>query len=251
MNRVARTPVSWKAGGAAGFPSHSCPAAWAWSPGDIAGRSCDTAPCTRPAFRPGSGRPGATQRRSRFWVACAWSCCLVRAWSRPCLRELASKMRPSFVFIMAWFYARSTCKQGRSHGCTVFGSLGAGISETGTTPRQACRVALRFDASVCHSASLETSQTRRQAARLPRPDTLDAATPHPDCRHHDLVCRGNGRRPLRAVPSLLRPDSCPQATATWQDLQRLLRGDAPSAHARLVGLLRCRTVASSTSWPTA
>src|SRR5271157_4021867 len=22
-----------------------------------------------------------TQRRSRFWVACAWSCCLVRAWS--------------------------------------------------------------------------------------------------------------------------------------------------------------------------
>ena len=188
------------------------------------------------------GVVGTTQRRSRFWVACAWSCCLVRAWSRPCLRELASKMRPSFV-IMAWFYARPTCKQGRSHGCTVFGSLGAGISETGTTPRQACRVALRFDASVCHSASLETSQTRRQAARLPRPDTLDAATPHPDCRHHDLVCRGNGRRPLRAVPSLLRPDSCPQATATWQDLQRLLRGDAPSAHARLVGLLRCRTVA--------
>ena len=158
------------------------------------------------------------------------------------MRELASKMRPSFV-IMAWFYARPPFKQGRSHGCTVFGSLGAGISETGTTPRQACRVALRFDASVCHSASLETSQTRRQAARLPRPDTLDAATPHPDCRHHDLVCRGNGRRPLRAVPSLLRPDSCPQATATWQDLQRLLRGDAPSAHARLVGLLRCRTVA--------
>src|SRR5271166_271219 len=188
------------------------------------------------------GRWGAIQRRSRFWVACAWSCCLVRAWSRPCLRELASKMRPSFV-IMAWFYARPPCKQGRSHGCTVFGSLGAGISETGTTPRQACRVALRFDASVCHSASLETSQTRRQAARLPRPDTLDAATPHPDCRHHDLVCRGNGRRPLRAVPSLLRPDSCPQATATWQDLQRLLRGDAPSAHARLVGILRCRAVA--------
>ena len=185
---------------------------------------------------------GVTQRRSRFWVACAWSCCLVRAWSRPCLRELASKMRPSFV-IMAWFHARPQCKQGRSHGCTVFGSLGAGISETGTTPRQACRVALRFDASVCHSASLETSQTRRQAARLPRPDTLDAATPHPDCRHHDLVCRGNGRRPLRAVPSLLRPDSCPQATATWQDLQRLLRGDAPSAHARLVGILRCRAVA--------
>ncbi|MGZ5979056.1 MAG: hypothetical protein ACXWNX_16560 [Isosphaeraceae bacterium] len=30
-----------------------------------------------------------TQRRSRFWVACAWSCCLVRVWSRPCLRELA------------------------------------------------------------------------------------------------------------------------------------------------------------------
>src|SRR5271166_480792 len=86
----------------------------------------------------------APQRRSRFWVACAWSCCLVRAWSRPCLRELASKMRPSFV-IMAWFYARPPCKQGRSHGCTVFGSLGAGISETGTTPRQACRVALRFD----------------------------------------------------------------------------------------------------------
>src|SRR5271165_2383905 len=185
---------------------------------------------------------GGTQRRSRFWVACAWSCCLVRAWSRPCLRELASKMRPSCV-IMAWFYARPTCKQGRSHDCTAFGSLGAGISETGTTPRQACRVALRFDASVCHSASLETSQTRRQAARLPRPDTLDAATPHPDCRHHDLVCRGNGRRPLRAVPSLLRPDSCPQATATWQDLQRLLRGDAPSAHARLVGILRCRAVA--------
>ena len=32
---------------------------------------------------------GGMQRRSRFWVACAWSCCLVRAWSRPCLRELA------------------------------------------------------------------------------------------------------------------------------------------------------------------
>ena len=43
VNRVARTHVSWEAGGAAGFPSHSCPAAWAWSPGDIAGRSCDTA----------------------------------------------------------------------------------------------------------------------------------------------------------------------------------------------------------------
>ena len=35
---------------------------------------------------------------------------------------------------MAWFYARPPCKQGRSHDCTVFGSLGAGISETGTTP---------------------------------------------------------------------------------------------------------------------
>ena len=73
---------------------------------------------------------------------------------------------------------------------TVFGSLCAGISETGTTPREACRVALRFDASVCHSASLETSQTRRQAARLPRPDTLDAATPHHDCRHHDAGVQG-------------------------------------------------------------
>ena len=71
---------------------------------------------------PRCARVSGTQRRSRFWVACAWSCCLVRAWSRPCLRELASKMRPSFV-IMAWFYARPTCKQGRSHGCTVFGSL--------------------------------------------------------------------------------------------------------------------------------
>ena len=66
-------------------------------------------------------------------MACAWSCCLVRARSRPCLRELASKMRPSFV-IMAWFYARPPCKQGRSHDGTVFGSLCAGISETGTTP---------------------------------------------------------------------------------------------------------------------
>src|SRR5208283_1096447 len=140
--------------------------------GSAEGATCSVAQSKRDGNRDGTETgtqlvlTAATQRRSRFWVACAWSCCLVRAWSRPCLRELASKMRPSFV-IMAWFYARPQCKQGRSHGCTVFGSLGAGISETGTTPRQACRVALRFDASVCHSASLETSQTRRQAARLP------------------------------------------------------------------------------------
>jgi hypothetical protein len=35
------------------------------------------------------GMKGAIQRRSRIWVACAYSCCLVRAWSRPSVRELA------------------------------------------------------------------------------------------------------------------------------------------------------------------
>ena len=132
------------------------------------------------------------------------------------MRELASKMRPSFV-IMAWFYARPTCKQGRSHGCTVFGSLGAGISETGTTPRQACRVALRFDASVCHSASLETSQTRRQAARLPRPDTLDAATPHPDCRHQ-TGCAGETDADRFVLSRALCDRIMPPSDRTWQDL---------------------------------
>ena len=85
VNRVARTHVSWEAGGAAGFPSHLCPAVWAWSPGDIAGRNCDTARCTRPAFRPGSRRPGATgsgrpHSGGRSWRSCCsgrknWSGC--------------------------------------------------------------------------------------------------------------------------------------------------------------------------------
>ena len=80
---MARAPVPWRAGGAAGFPSRSCLAAWAWSPGDLAGRSCGTARCTRPASRrpgaPGSGsrRPGAPgsgrpHSGGRSWRRC-WS----------------------------------------------------------------------------------------------------------------------------------------------------------------------------------
>ena len=34
---------------------------------------------------------GDAQRRSRFWVACAWSRRRVRGRSRPCLRESASR----------------------------------------------------------------------------------------------------------------------------------------------------------------
>ena len=50
--------VAREAGGAAGFPSHSCPATWAWTPGGLAGRRCGIERCTRSAFRPGSRRPG-------------------------------------------------------------------------------------------------------------------------------------------------------------------------------------------------
>ena len=56
MNQVARTHVCWGAGGAAGFPSHSCPAVWAWSPGDIAGRNCDPRAALVPRF--GRGQEG-------------------------------------------------------------------------------------------------------------------------------------------------------------------------------------------------
>src|SRR5271165_4781490 len=124
-------------------------------------------------------------------------------------------MRP-FLVIMARFFTRPPWIQGRSHGCTVFGFLLAGICQTGATASKAFRVALWFDASVYHPSSLETRQTSRPSARLPAKGSLDTATPYHDCSHYDLVCGGDGRRPFCAVPSLLRPDSLPQATATWQ-----------------------------------
>ena len=72
---VAEAHVSWEAEGAAGFPSHLCPAAGAGSPGDIAGRSCGTERCTRLAFRPGSRRPGATGSGHLHTGGLSWRRC--------------------------------------------------------------------------------------------------------------------------------------------------------------------------------
>ncbi len=52
------------------------------------------------------------------------------------LEELPLNMRPSLV-IMAWSYQVPPWKQGRSHGCTVFGFRLAGVCQTGITASKA------------------------------------------------------------------------------------------------------------------
>ena len=151
-------------------------------------------------------------------------------------------MRPSFV-IMARFFPRPPWKQGRSHGCTDVRLPPRGHLPNGHNGEQSVPSRSRVR---CVSFSPPKSGNKSNtppASTVAERGSLDTATPHHDCSHHDLVCRGDGRRPFRAVPILLRPDSLPQATATWQGVQRLLQGDAAFAHARLVGLLRCRAVA--------
>ena len=150
-----------------------------------------------------------------FGGHCTWSCCLVRAWSRPCLRELASKMRPSFV-IMAWFYARPPCKQGRSHGYTVFGSLGAGISKTGTTPHRACP---SLSGSMRQFVTPQVWKQFKHAAKQHGCRDRTRWTLQPLILIAAIMtwCAGEtGPRPDRFVLSraFYVQNSCPQATAT-------------------------------------
>ena len=66
------------------------------------------------------------------------------------------------------------------------------------------------------------------------------ATPHPDCAIMTW-CAGERTPTVCAVPLLLRPDSCPKRQRPGRRLAAFA-GDAAFAHARLVGILRCRVV---------
>ena len=138
---------------------------------------------------------------------------------------------------MSWF-SKTPMQQGRSHGCTVFGSLLAGIANGhNAAPSVPSRSPVR-----CVSFSLRKSG-HRHAAR--QHGCRDGArwTLQPLILIAAIItwCAGERTPTASCCPVLLRPGSFPQRAA-WQDLQRLLRGDAPSAHARLVGFLRCRAV---------
>ena len=81
-------------------------------------------------------------------------------------------------------------KQGRSHGCTDFGFLLAGICQTGTT---ASKRSESLSGSMRQFLTPEVWKQVKQAASSTVAGTGFAGhcNPHHDCSHHDLVCRGD------------------------------------------------------------
>ena len=150
-------------------------------------------------------------------------------------------MRPSIV-IMAWFYQNP---HGNKDG--PMAAQGVRLPPRGHLPNRHDGEQSVLNRCLVRCVTFVTPQVWKQVKQA----TASTVTGKGFAGHWQPLimiatmmtsCAGETDA-LCAVPSLLRPGSLPQATATWRSVQRLLPGDAAFAHARLVGILRCRAIA--------